>query len=248
MGLTWYTWLEQAGPIPASAPIIDALARALRLDADQHRHLRILANLPPPGPQPGPAEVLPRLRRLVEAAAPAPAAVYDVHYDYLAWNAPYVRVRHDPAAAAEDRRNLLWMLLTDLHIRARMPRWEPAARAVLCRFRAAAGQRPDDPRFTELVGALTDASPEFRQWWADHPVREFRPATSSIRSNTPTSSWSCSCPPAATTAGASSHCSAERGRPPGSIGVSWWMSWRLRRSAMAAWSGPRASSSASSPR
>lgn len=178
VGLTWYTWLEQGRQIPASAQVVDALARALRLDPDRHRHLRALADLPPPETQ---TEAVPerRLRRLVDGAAPAPAAVYDAHYDYLAWNRPYALVRHDPGAVPEARRNLLWLLFTDPAIRASMPGWEPAARAVLSQFRAAAGQRAD-ARFAELVAALGDASPEFHGWWAEYPVRDFRPATIAV--------------------------------------------------------------------
>jgi hypothetical protein len=61
-----------------------------------------------------------------------------------------------------------------------MVRWEPAARAVLSQFRAAAGQHPDDPRFAALVAMLSDASEQFRAWWAQYPVRTFRPATIGI--------------------------------------------------------------------
>jgi transcriptional regulator with XRE-family HTH domain len=50
VGVTWYTWLEQGRDISASVQVIDALARALMLTPDQHRHLRELAGLPPPGP------------------------------------------------------------------------------------------------------------------------------------------------------------------------------------------------------
>ncbi|MDT3445298.1 MULTISPECIES: helix-turn-helix transcriptional regulator [unclassified Pseudofrankia] len=177
MSLTWYTWLEQGRPIPASDQVVDALGRALRLDPDQHRHLRALADLPMP-PVTTPAETAtPRLRRLVDAAAPNAASLYDRHYDFIAWNDAYVRLRHDPGSMPPPRRNLLWMMFTDPENRRRMAGWEPAARAVLGQFRAAAGRQPDDPRFTELVSALTDASPEFRQWWASYPVRGFRPAT-----------------------------------------------------------------------
>ena len=28
------------------------------------------------------------------------------------------------------------------------------------------GRHPDDPRFTQLVAALTESSPQFRDWWA----------------------------------------------------------------------------------
>jgi transcriptional regulator with XRE-family HTH domain len=36
VGVTWYTWLEQGRDIAASAQVIDALVRALRLTPDQH--------------------------------------------------------------------------------------------------------------------------------------------------------------------------------------------------------------------
>src|SRR6201986_5036080 len=40
---------------------------------------------------------------------------------------------------------------------------------------------PRDPLFTELVEALSEASPEFRDWWAEHAVRYFRPAVIAVR-------------------------------------------------------------------
>jgi transcriptional regulator with XRE-family HTH domain len=175
VGVTWYTWLEQGRNILASSQVIDALARSLRLSADEHRHLRELAGLDasPPASDDDPQ---PRLRRLVDAVAPNPASVYDVHFDYLAWNEPYRRIRHDPATLPDNRRNLLWMMFTDPDNRARMTTWERAARVLLSQFRTAAGRHPGDPRFTELVAALTEASPQFRDWWAQYPVQYFRPA------------------------------------------------------------------------
>ena len=177
VGLTWYTWLEQGRDIPASAQVVDALARALRLSTDEHRHLRDLAGLTPAAPSDAAtAEARPRLQRLVDAVTPTIASVYDIHFDYLAWNTPYRRIRHDPATLPADRRNLLWMMFTDAENRARMTTWDRAARVLLSQFRAAAGRRPGDRRFTELVTALAEASPQFRDWWADYPVRYFRPA------------------------------------------------------------------------
>lgn len=180
VSLTWYTWLEQGRPITTSAQVIDALARTLRLSADQHRHLRTLAGLTVARGESVGGDVAPRLQRLVDAVAPSAAVVFDRHFDFLAWNTPYVRIRHDPGALPRDRRNLLWMMFTDQENRARMVAWEPAARAVLSQFRTAVGQRPDAPRFVELVSALTDASPEFRRWWSSYPVREFKPATIAV--------------------------------------------------------------------
>ncbi|HEY0452033.1 helix-turn-helix transcriptional regulator [Actinophytocola sp.] len=174
---TWYTWLEQGRPIMASVQVVDALARALRLDPDQHRYLRTLAGLSTPRAETVTDGGDPRLRRLVDAAAPNPAVVYDCHLDFLAWNTAYLRVRHDPGAMPPARRNLVWMMFTDAENRARMVHWEPAARSVLSQFRAAVGRVPKDPRFVELVSALDDASPEFRAWWPEYPIRDFKPVT-----------------------------------------------------------------------
>jgi transcriptional regulator with XRE-family HTH domain len=180
VGVTWYTWLEQGRKITASPQVVDALARALRLSADEHRHLRELAGLAavPPASADDPQA---RLQRLVDAVTPNAASVYDVHFDYLAWNEPYRLIRHDPAGLPAGRRNLLWMMFTDADNRARMTTWDRAARTLLSQFRAAAGRHPGDPRFAELTAALTGASPQFRDWWAQYPVRYFRPARIRIR-------------------------------------------------------------------
>jgi transcriptional regulator with XRE-family HTH domain len=180
VSVTWYTWLEQGRKISASAQVVDALSRALRLDGDQHRHLRRLAGLSAPPEETALDGARARLQRMVDAVAPNIASVYDPTFDYLVWNRPYVLLRNDPDALPPDRRNLLWMMFTDPENRARMLRWESAARTLLGQFRTAVGRRPDDPRLAELVAALTEASAEFREWWAGYPIRTFRPATVEI--------------------------------------------------------------------
>jgi len=177
VGVTWYSWLEQGRNILASNQVIEALARALLLDPDERRHLRDLAGLPTTSGDTRVDDVRPRLQRLVDAAAPSIASIYDRHFDYVVWNTAYARLRHNPAAVPDERRNLLWMMFTDEQNRAGMTRWEPAARAVLSQFRAAVGKQTDDPRFVAIVAQLAEASPEFRQWWAEYPVRTFKPAT-----------------------------------------------------------------------
>ena len=180
VSVTWYTWLEQGRNISASEQVVEALARAMLLDPDQRRYLRGLAGLGAEAGRTHADDVLPRMQRLVNAAAPNIASVYDAHFDYVVWNEPYRRLRHDPATLPAERRNLLWMMFSDAENRARMVRWEPAARAVLSQFRSAAGQRPGDPRFAAIAAELTRVSPEFREWWAEYPVRDFRPATIGI--------------------------------------------------------------------
>src|SRR5262249_51877974 len=43
VGTTWYTWLEQGRAIRVSEHVLESLARALQLDADERTHLFILA-------------------------------------------------------------------------------------------------------------------------------------------------------------------------------------------------------------
>lgn len=180
VSVTWYTWLEQGRNIAASQQVVDALAGALRLSPDQHRYLCGLAGLPVAAGEAPAADVRPRLQRLVDAACPSIASIYDHHFDYVVWNTPYERVRGDPALLPATRRNLVWMMFSDSGNRARMVRWEPAARAVLSQFRAAAGQRPGDQRNAALVAELSEASLPFREWWAEYPIRDFRAATIGI--------------------------------------------------------------------
>src|SRR6266513_6066395 len=46
VGVTWYTWLEQGRQINASAQVLEAVARTLRLDPAEREHLFRLADLP----------------------------------------------------------------------------------------------------------------------------------------------------------------------------------------------------------
>jgi transcriptional regulator with XRE-family HTH domain len=176
LSLTWYTWLEQGRRVAASPQVIDALARALLLEAGQHRYLRRLAGFADLTEHP-PTPAADRAQRLVDSLMPNIASVYDGHFDFVAWNLAYSRIRTDPAELPPDQRNLLWWMFTDHRNRAMMRDWESAARAILSQFRAVAGRRPDDKRLTAVVTALAAASPEFSAWWQEYPVNEFRPAT-----------------------------------------------------------------------
>src|SRR5688500_18144974 len=48
VGVSWYTWLEQGCDIKVSEDVLDAIARALRLDEAERQHLYLLAGLNPP--------------------------------------------------------------------------------------------------------------------------------------------------------------------------------------------------------
>lgn len=173
VGLTWYTWLEQGRAIPASRQVIEALAKALRLDDDHRRHLFVLANLPPPPVSSGDKATLATLRRTLDSLLPNPAYVIDHRFDIVAWNAAQVALWMDPGGVPEDDRNLVVLLFTDPLVRTLLVDWKETARMVVAQFRAAAGQYPADPRFDQVVARLSADSAEFRGWWESYPVAEF---------------------------------------------------------------------------
>jgi hypothetical protein len=171
VGVTWYTWLEQGRPIAASAQVIDALARAFRLDRETHRHLRRLAGLSVPETDQLPDEATPELRRLLASLMPAPASLFGPRFDYVAWNEAHARLwnfEHYPAG----QRNVIWVTFMDPALRRMLVGWENGARYLLAHFRAAAGQHAGDERFAELIELLQASSAEFRAWWPEYAVGE----------------------------------------------------------------------------
>lgn len=170
VGMTWYTWLEQGREIGVSAAFLDKLARVLRLDAAERRHLFLLAQARPPA-EPGRTFcVLPPLAaRLVQDLAPHAAHVINLRWDVLAYNDPADRLfgfgRHPPG-----RRNLLRALFTDPALREALAEWESQAPAMLASFRRDVTAAREDAEARALVEELERVSPEFRLWWRSQEV------------------------------------------------------------------------------
>ncbi len=171
VSVTWYTWLEQGRDVTTTVHVIDALARALRLDREAHRHLRYLAGLPLPEPDQMPEGATPDLDRLLDLLSPAPACVFGPRFDFVAWNDTFATI-WDPASLPPDRCNLMWLTFADPTHRRTWVDWDARSRTLLGEFRAAYGQHSGDARFAELVEALSEVSAEFRSWWSHYDVRQ----------------------------------------------------------------------------
>ncbi|GAA0471903.1 DNA-binding protein [Paractinoplanes deccanensis] len=167
---TYYMRLEQGQSRHASASVIEALARALRLSADERAHLFHLAELFE-GPRPAPLAA-PRaaLVRLLNAMPDVPAVLVDRHTTVLAWN-PLGRALlafHETRPGV----NLARLLFLDPHTRDLYPDWHTEACRAVASLRLVAGRHPGDRALTELIGELCVRSDEFARLWADHPVAE----------------------------------------------------------------------------
>ncbi|MFY1684510.1 helix-turn-helix domain-containing protein [Micromonospora sp. WMMD730] len=175
---SYYARLEQGQATNASPEVLDALSRALRLDAAERRHLSGLAAGPrrPAVRRPPPERVDPAVHQLVAALGDVPALVLGRRLDVLAWNtagqALFAGHLEPDAVHRPDRRpNMARLVFLDAHTRDLYVDWPAKARAVVATLRMTSGQHPTDPLLAALVGELAVGSPEFAARWADHRVK-----------------------------------------------------------------------------
>jgi transcriptional regulator with XRE-family HTH domain len=166
----YYVRLEQGRNISASAEVLDALARALRLDETERLHLHDLARQRPVRQStPPPQRVRPGVRTLLDSLA-QPAFVLGRRTDVLATNRLARALLTDFDAMPDAERNHARWLFLDPLARELYGDWETVARENVAILRMDTGRHPDDARLSALIGELSVKSPEFARWWADHDV------------------------------------------------------------------------------
>jgi len=172
VGTTWYTWLEQGRDVRASLDVLEAIAKALRLTPAERGHLILLGRGEQAPPLTATAEkVSPTVKRLIKNLGANPACLLGRRNDLLASNRAYEVVFGDPERVAKPYRNNLWLTFMDPARRELYAsNWERGARLAVARFRADSAKHIGDPAFEELIAALNEASPEFREWWKRHEV------------------------------------------------------------------------------
>ncbi|MGW1709571.1 MmyB family transcriptional regulator [Streptomyces sp. NPDC002206] len=170
VGVTWYTWLEQARDIQVSPQVLDALARALLLDRSERTHLFSLAGAVDPAPGTECPSVTPALRELLWQLDPIPACVQNSRYDILAYNRTYGRLLCDLDAVAPENRNCMLLSYTDENWRASVVDLPEMNRVMAAKFRASMAEHLAEPAWKALLKRLETASPEFREIWARHEV------------------------------------------------------------------------------
>jgi transcriptional regulator with XRE-family HTH domain len=176
VGITWYTWLEQGRDITVSAPILESLARVLRLNADERAHLFLLAREQLPAePIPATETVAPALQLILDSMGVYPAYVICPRWDIIAWNQAAALLYRNFSTMSERERNLLWFFFTDQQQRSQIVNWEEQARHAVALFRASTQRAIGEVWLTELVTDLMKASPEFREWWSRYDIQAMLP-------------------------------------------------------------------------
>ncbi|WP_431999444.1 helix-turn-helix transcriptional regulator [Streptomyces sioyaensis] len=174
VGASWYQWLEQGRDITVSPQVLDAVARVLRLNGAERRHLYVLAGLNPPPRQDaeelGGTDVCAGLQRLIDAWMPFPAHIMDPYWNTIAYNeSAHLVLGHGRPGVS---RNCLIAFFTDPVYRARAASWETNAPLVVAQFRAACSVRPGDEGFDAVVRETSALSAEFAELWARAEVQD----------------------------------------------------------------------------
>ncbi|GAA2709312.1 MULTISPECIES: helix-turn-helix transcriptional regulator [Streptomyces] len=172
MSADYYVRLEQArGPQP-SPQMLDALARALRLTADERDHLYLLAGHRPPAGAAAGDHVAPGLLHLLDRLTTTPAQVLSDLGDVLAQNAVAQALLGGVCTVSEHGRNVVWRWFADPAVRAAYPAddHDRYSRMHVADLRAATARRAGDPAAVRLVARLREASEEFRELWELHEV------------------------------------------------------------------------------
>jgi len=169
----YYSRLEQGRQANISGEVLDALARALRLDDVEHAHLRDLAaptsSRRPTGgaaaqrPDPG-------LLRLMDALSHVPVLLLGHRGDVLARN---VLLQAVLGRALEPHTSFLGYLFQDPLARERIVNWADFASASVGAMRREIARRPYDLVLQRLVDEFRATDPDVARWWDDHAVRDY---------------------------------------------------------------------------
>jgi transcriptional regulator with XRE-family HTH domain len=181
VGVTWYTWLEQGREINPSAQVLDAVARTLQFDTNEHSHLFTLAGLPTTTIANECMALCPTVQPLIDQLEPFPAMVVNSRLDLLAYNRVYASFFESLESIPIEERNILWLAFTNPEMKAAIVDREDTVGRLVAEYRGAMAEHLDDPAWKTLVDRLHRASPEFAAVWERHDVQGVESRTKRAR-------------------------------------------------------------------
>ncbi|MCP2262684.1 helix-turn-helix transcriptional regulator [Promicromonospora thailandica] len=180
----YYARLEQGRRIVPSPAVVDAIGRALALDAAGRAHLADLIGLGTVTPQQRsrPVQRLrPGLYQLLEALDDVPVLVLGRRSDVLAQNRMARALFTDFERFPAPKRNYARWMFLDEGSRDLFVDWEEQARVTVESLRLEAGNDPADRATAELIAELRESAPEFGRWWDEHRVNQRTYGTKRLR-------------------------------------------------------------------
>ncbi|MDN3246085.1 helix-turn-helix transcriptional regulator [Streptomyces mutabilis] len=169
----YYNELERGAGSQPSEQMIAALARALRLSADERDYLYRLADRPVPVQGGAASHVHPGMLDLLGRMPSTPAQVITDLHITLVQNPLAVALVGDQSGFRGPRASFVHRWFTEPDTRLLYPEadHESQSRALVADLRAAAARRDaKDAEVGSMIRTLLAVSPEFAALWADHDV------------------------------------------------------------------------------
>jgi transcriptional regulator with XRE-family HTH domain len=173
----YYIKLEQGQETRPTDQVLDALSRALKLDATARSYLHAVARLVGRPADPGPPPAVERTRWLIDSWPMTAAMILTRNSDIVAVN-PLMAALIDGYGVG---RNALVALLLDDGMRELYVDWEGLSMRSIALFRSRTGLDPDNPRVQELVDEMTRGSARFRELWHRHDIGGMTEGTHPMR-------------------------------------------------------------------
>jgi transcriptional regulator with XRE-family HTH domain len=175
VSVDYYNRMERGNLGGASESVLDALARALRLDEAERTHLFDLARASGPSARrrrrSTKQRVRPSVQWMLDSMTGSAAIAENGRLDALATN-QLGRAFHAHLFDGSGRPvNFARFVFLDPRSKEFFADWERAAKDVAALLRLEAGRNPFDRALSDLVGELSTRSEEFRGHWATHNVR-----------------------------------------------------------------------------
>lgn len=171
MSSDYYSKLEQGRQSSVSRHVLEALARALRLNDVERAHLFILAD--PGGARRSSTQALQQadggLIRLMTALDYVPALILGRRSEVLATNALFRAVLRDLPPSS----SFISFMFLDPSARELIVNWEHFASTSVAALRGELGRHPDDQLLVALIEELTTKDQDAARWWADHSVEDY---------------------------------------------------------------------------
>jgi transcriptional regulator with XRE-family HTH domain len=174
VSVDYYTRLERGNAGGVSDSVLDALARALRLDEAERSHLFDLARATQPTAarrrRPTKQQVRPAVQRILDAMTHAPAFIRNGRLDLLAANQLGYALYSTYLTPGRPANTARFVFL-DPGSEDFYDDWDHVANELVAILRSEAGRNPYDRDLTNLIGELSTQSEIFRTKWAAHNVR-----------------------------------------------------------------------------
>jgi transcriptional regulator with XRE-family HTH domain len=175
VSVDYYTRLERGNAGGVSETVLEALARALRLDDAEREHLFDLVRAIQPSMRArrraAPQRVRPGVQSMLDAVTGAPAFVRNGRLDILAANRLGRALYSRHFAGAVGPPNTARFVFLDPRAPEFYRDWDQVANDAVGVLRSEAGRNPYDRGLSDLVGELSTQSETFRTRWAAHNVR-----------------------------------------------------------------------------